>query len=474
MGAVSVNGRDGPTIQSVEEMAGRFSSELMTLMPGWKQSIVREPSKLSQLECEVHQAFSRGADLVLAGLLAIVMKEAEFARVCEETRREFDQPLGRGRDRSIQVRLLGGLVIWIASLYCETKKRWSNSTSEQIPGVYIELVQFGFGKGVSPGLESRVARQAALCPSLELARQELQREGLKLDVKTVRRIAYQCGDNLLRLRKHELMLWRAGKLAAGVELAGKRVSVQIDGGRTKIRGTLRRAPEIELQTDADGMVTENAPGRSKRRPRSTFDAEWREPKLVTIFVHNEQGRMEKKTKATIDGTFLGPDAMAELVAMHLHRLGAARAQSITFVSDGAPWIWDRIPKIVQMAKLSKGKIHEVLDCCHAAHHISLALAAFGLNDRERMPLYRNHRTLLRNGQWRRVVGEASRGQTLFVAFCDVGRCVIGAVLPQCCMTPGENVGVLSKVVTTALVRESRHAEYGGCHAAVAAVTQSVR
>ena len=70
--------------------------------------------------------------------------------------------------------------------------------------------------------------------------------------------------------------------------------------------------------------------------------------------------------------------------------------------------------------------------------------------------------------------EASRGQTLFVAFCDVGRCVIGAVLPQCCMTPGENVGVLSKVVTTALVRESRHAEYGGCHAAVAAVTQSVR
>lgn len=29
----------------------------------------------------------------------------------------------------------------------------------------------------------------------------------------------------------------------------------------------------------------------------------------------------------------------------------------------------------------------------------------GLNDRERMPLYREHRTLLRNGQWRRVVEE---------------------------------------------------------------------
>ena len=29
----------------------------------------------------------------------------------------------------------------------------------------------------------------------------------------------------------------------------------------------------------------------------------------------------------------------------------------------------------------------------------------GLNEQERMPLYREHRTLLRNGQWRRVVEE---------------------------------------------------------------------
>ena len=115
--------------------------------------------------------------------------------------------------------------------------------------------------------------------------------------------------------------------------------------------------------------------------------------------------MEKQSRAVMDGTFLGPDAMAELVAMHLHRLGAARAASITFAADGAPWIWDRIPTIVRLAKLEGVPIHEVLDCCHAAHHISLALAALGLSDRQRMPLYREHRTLLRNGQWRRVVEE---------------------------------------------------------------------
>ncbi len=34
--------------------------------------------------------------------------------------------------------------------------------------------------------------------------------------------------------------------------------------------------------------------------------------------------MVKESQATIDGTMKGPDAIAELVAMHLHRLGAAK------------------------------------------------------------------------------------------------------------------------------------------------------
>ena len=45
----------------------------------------------------------------------------------------------------------------------------------------------------------------------------------------------------------------------------------------------------------------------------------------------------------------------------------------------------------------------MLDNCHAAHHISLALATLGLNEKERMPLYRELRTKLRNGKWRSVV-----------------------------------------------------------------------
>jgi len=122
--------------------------------------------------------------------------------------------------------------------------------------------------------------------------------------------------------------------------------------------------------------------------------------------------MVKKSRATIDGTFQGPDALAEIVAMHVHRLGAADAMSVTFVADGATWIWDRIPAIVAKAGLKSVTVHEVLDNCHAAHHISLALKAFGLTEQERMAHYRELRTCLRNGQWQQVVDDLTDLSTL--------------------------------------------------------------
>lgn len=411
MGGCGVDGPGGPYVESPEEMAGRFHSELMTALPSWKERLRGRPEDLCDLERDVHAAFSRGADLLVVGLIALVMKHEVFDAACERTRRDFAYPLERGRMRSVRVRLLGGLIMWATSLYCPPRASRRRDVDERdpimykTPGVYVELAQFGFGKGCTPGLQSKVARQAALGPSLAFAQQELARDGIDLDVKTVRRITSQCGESLLWLRRHEVQLWREGKLPAGNELAGLRVSVQIDGGRTRIRGNMRAAEPAKEATDADGLIIDNAPGRSRKRSSKTFDGEWREPKLLTIFVHDEQGRMLKKSQATVDGTFLGPDALAELAAMHLHRLGAAQALSITFVADGGIWIWDRIAAIVRLAKLDHVPVYEVLDCCHAAHHISMALAALGWNDQQRMALYREHRTLLRNGQWRRVVDE---------------------------------------------------------------------
>jgi hypothetical protein len=78
----------------------------------------------------------------------------------------------------------------------------------------------------------------------------------------------------------------------------------------------------------------------------------------------------------------------ELLAFHLHRLGAARAKAVSFVSDGAPWIWNRLDWVVGRAGLDPKRTERVLDCCHAAHHVSLALLALGLAEPERTATYR--------------------------------------------------------------------------------------
>ena len=404
MGGVSVDGRDGEFIKSVPEMLVRFTGDVFPKLAEWERLLKANPQNLDAIEQEAHQEFARGAGLVVAGLISVVMQTKEFALAAEKTRREYSVPLSKGRDRKMSIQLLGGVMMWITSLYCEPRRQ--RERDEAVSGLHIEQAEFGIAKKVSPGLETVVSRQSALCPSFELARDELQRRGLRLDLKAVRRVAQQCGEKLLKMRTGDLMQWRAGTLPSTDELAGKRVSVQIDGGRTKLRGPLRISiPEQETRNE-DGLIISDAPGRSKPHAKRTFDGEWREPKLMTIFIHNEKGRIEKTTQMTMDGTFAGPDAMAELVAMHLHRLGAAKALSLTFVSDGAVWIWDRIEQIVARAGIPKEvTIHQVLDTCHAVHHVSLALATLDVTVEQRMPLYRDLRSRLRNGEWAYVVNE---------------------------------------------------------------------
>ena len=80
-----------------------------------------------------------------------------------------------------------------------------------------------------------------------MAWKELEREGIVLDKKTVRRIAEQLGLQLLELRRRELLIWREGWLPAGDDFAGRRVAVQIDGGRVRLRENKKQKKNVTLQ-----------------------------------------------------------------------------------------------------------------------------------------------------------------------------------------------------------------------------------
>jgi hypothetical protein len=290
------------------------------------------------------------------------------------------------------VRLLGGLLLWVTTLYCAPAARTGNRRGREGSGVYPELGVLGIQEGSSPALVREVGRQVALLPSYAISREELARRGLDLDIKEVYGIGKYAGTAALTYRRRLLEQYRAGLLPAGSAWAGKRLGVFVDGGRTKIRTLTRRQK-----------------GRGKHKTqRRRYRTDWREPKLLIIVELDERGRMVPGSKPVLDGTFEGPDELMELLAMYLHLFGAVSAKLVSFGADGAPWVWDRWDWVIQRVGLKANQVSKTLDWCHAVHHISLALEHVVEDKEVRRRLFKKLRKWLKQGDWWEVVLELSQ------------------------------------------------------------------
>ena len=284
------------------------------------------------------------------------------------------------------LRLLGGLAVTVMTLYCSPRGRSGKGRGAEGSGLYPELTAYRISEGNSPNVQAEVGRLVGQM-TIEAARAELGRRGLTLDEKAVRRIAHELGTQMLATRTRDLMRFRDGKLPAGTEMADKRVAVQMDGGRVRVR-TIVKGSRVG--------------GKRKRRK---VRIEWREPKVVIVYELDAQGRMKRGSRPVIDGTLRGPAALIELVAFHLHRLGAQQAREVVFVADGAPWIWTRLDWVVAQVGIDRVRVVEVLDWCHGVHHVSVALEALGFDKATRGQHYQRLRTLLKQGKSKAVIKE---------------------------------------------------------------------
>jgi hypothetical protein len=249
-------------------------------------------------------------------------------------------------------------------------------------GIYPELAALGIREGVSSALQEEIARAAIYMPSFQLAKTELERRGIQLDVKTVRRITLELGQQGLAARQEDIEKWQAGQLPAGKALQGQKVVVAIDGGRVRTRAPRR--------------------GRKTAKGRHRFATPWREPKLLIIYVIDEKGRRTEDAPCVIEAGLQGPDQIAQLAAFHLHRLGAAEALEVVFLGDGAEWIWDRVPMIAQQAKLKHWLA--CLDFCHVMGYVNKAVLAACDDLQERRTLLKKLRRALLAGQLEKVLG----------------------------------------------------------------------
>ena len=119
-----------------------------------------------------------------------------------------------GEARPLLVRLLGGLLVWVTTVYCGPAARTGKGRGREGTGLYPELGVLGIQEGKSPALVYTVGRLTALLPSYAMAREELAERGVPLNLKEVHRIGRYAGQAALAYRYRELLDYRAGKLPA--------------------------------------------------------------------------------------------------------------------------------------------------------------------------------------------------------------------------------------------------------------------
>ena len=127
---------------------------------------------------------------------------------------------------------------------------------------YCGLTLLGVCDRTTPALASEVAQLAAALSSFEDARARLQQMGVSMSIRRIANVAYHFVGAARNRQAVDSM---------GIEgsLAGKRVVISTDGGRLRVR--------------------KNKRGQKTKKGRSRYHTDWREPKLLVIYVGGREG-----------------------------------------------------------------------------------------------------------------------------------------------------------------------------------------
>ncbi len=155
-------------------------------------------------------------------------------------------------------------------------RRGRKKRGPQGRGTHLALTLLGFVDKVAPELAYQAVQSAVLVPSVDVASALLAEMGVVLPPRKLGRLCQQIGGGSVEERV-------ASTLEPDETLSGQRVVLGTDGGRLRTRRTKKgRLP--------------------KGKKRHGFYTDWVEPKLFTLHVLDEQGRVSKTHRPLVDGT----------------------------------------------------------------------------------------------------------------------------------------------------------------------------
>jgi hypothetical protein len=347
--------------------------------------VVTTPEEFETLEREVRERTDRLSSLLLGLHLQHSLDSEDLQAEQALLASHWPKPLKNDGRVQVWVRTIGGhlVPVWVTYYRRQGQRR----KGKRYAGLYAGLVLLGIHDRCTPALAAESSLLAAMLGSLDEARDVLAQRGVSLDVKTLRLIAYRYAA---RARVAQQM--ESSELDDTV--AGRRVVISTDGGRIRLRETKR--------------------GPKTKKGRRRYTGAWREPKVLLIYVVDAEGKREASFAPMIDATLKGPDAVFALLRTYLQRLQITQADRVLFIADGAPWIWKRVPLLVQALGLASEQVHELLDFYHAAEHLGKVSALRKDWSAKARSRWRNQqRRLLLQGEVERVIAavrELCRGR----------------------------------------------------------------
>ena len=107
-------------------------------------------------------------------------------------------------------------------------------------------------------------------------------------------------------------------------------------------------------------------GRKTAKGRHGFSAPWREPRVLVIDILDDQGQPDRLRLPLYDVLIGEAEAIWALLIGYVRLLGAAYADVVECIADGAEWIWKRVERLSTLAEIPAAKLVEVLDFSHAS------------------------------------------------------------------------------------------------------------
>ncbi len=340
------------------------------------------PHDLLQLEQRLSVAAAQVADqVVLVQLTRAHEAEAFVTQAMAQARARSPVPLVHKGVRMTSVLLLGGtrIVLETPSLREDRRGRRGRRRRTRGPhgaGCYPVLEALDIADRVSPATRSEIALHVVQAASYREAAARLARRGLACDVSSLVRISTATAEASTRLRDAALAAAVRVPVPSDGPLAGKRVRVSLDGGRVRLRRTHR--------------------GRKTAKGRHGFSTPWREPRLLVIDILDAQGRPDRLRLPLYDGLIGDAEAVWALLIGYVRLLGAAYADVVELIADGAEWMWHRVERLSRLAEIPAAKLVEVLDFYHASQYLSETLATCRhMPNAQRQALYKRLRHALR-------------------------------------------------------------------------------